>query len=65
MASRRICPHRSPRRRTRAGACDRHPKSATLFEHLGFTYIGPVDGHDIPQLLQVLRAAKAQATGPC
>jgi len=41
-----------------------HPKSATLFEHLGFTYIGPVDGHDIPQLLQVLRAAKAQATGP-
>jgi deoxyxylulose-5-phosphate synthase len=41
-----------------------HPKSATLFEHLGFTYIGPVDGHDMPQLLQVLRAAKAQATGP-
>jgi 1-deoxy-D-xylulose-5-phosphate synthase len=41
-----------------------HPKSATLFEHLGFTYIGPVDGHDIPQLLQVLRSAKAQATGP-
>ncbi len=41
-----------------------HPKSATLFEHLGFTYIGPVDGHDVPQLLQVLRAAKAQATGP-
>src|SRR6056297_1918848 len=41
-----------------------HPKSATLFEHLGFTYVGPVDGHDIPQLLQVLRAAKAQATGP-
>jgi 1-deoxy-D-xylulose-5-phosphate synthase len=24
-----------------------HPKSATLFEHLGFTYIGPVDGHDM------------------
>jgi 1-deoxy-D-xylulose-5-phosphate synthase len=41
-----------------------HPKSATLFEHLGFTYIGPVDGHDVSQLLQVLRAAKAQATGP-
>jgi 1-deoxy-D-xylulose-5-phosphate synthase len=41
-----------------------HPKSATLFEHLGFTYIGPVDGHDMGQLLQVLRAAKARATGP-
>jgi 1-deoxy-D-xylulose-5-phosphate synthase len=41
-----------------------HPKSATLFEHLGFTYIGPVDGHDMGQLLEVLRAAKARATGP-
>ena len=41
-----------------------HPKSATLFEHLGFTYIGPVDGHDMGQLLQVLRSAKARATGP-
>jgi 1-deoxy-D-xylulose-5-phosphate synthase len=41
-----------------------HPKSATLFEHLGFTYVGPVDGHDMGQLLQVLRSAKARATGP-
>jgi len=41
-----------------------HPKSATLFEHLGFTYIGPVDGHDMGQLLNVLRSAKARATGP-
>jgi 1-deoxy-D-xylulose-5-phosphate synthase len=41
-----------------------HPKSATLFEHLGFTYVGPIDGHDMGQLLHVLRAAKAQATGP-
>jgi len=41
-----------------------HPKSATLFEHLGFTYIGPVDGHDMPELLNVLRSAKARATGP-
>jgi 1-deoxy-D-xylulose-5-phosphate synthase len=40
------------------------PKSATLFEHLGFTYIGPVDGHDMGQLLNVLRSAKARATGP-
>ena len=41
-----------------------HPKSATLFEHLGFTYIGPVDGHNMPELLNVLRSAKARATGP-
>jgi len=41
-----------------------HQPSATLFEHLGFEYIGPVDGHDMPQLLSVLRAAKARATGP-
>ena len=36
----------------------------TLFEELGFTYIGPVDGHDMSQLLPVLRAARARATGP-
>jgi len=41
-----------------------HSKSATLFEQLGFTYIGPVDGHDLAQLLNVLRSAKARATGP-
>lgn len=36
----------------------------TLFDHLGFDYIGPIDGHDMGQLLSVLRAAKAQATKP-
>ncbi|ABD53087.1 1-deoxy-D-xylulose-5-phosphate synthase [Jannaschia sp. CCS1] len=41
-----------------------HQPSATLFEHLGFTYIGPVDGHDMEELLTTLRAAKARATGP-
>jgi 1-deoxy-D-xylulose-5-phosphate synthase len=29
-----------------------------LFEELGFRYIGPVDGHDIPALLRVLRQIK-------
>ncbi|MCF6445978.1 1-deoxy-D-xylulose-5-phosphate synthase N-terminal domain-containing protein, partial [Nereida sp. MMG025] len=37
---------------------------ATLFEELGFTYIGPVDGHDMGQLLEVLRSAKARSDGP-
>ncbi|MEL6570152.1 MAG: 1-deoxy-D-xylulose-5-phosphate synthase [Pseudomonadota bacterium] len=36
----------------------------TLFEELGFSYIGPVDGHDMSQLLRVLRTAKTRATGP-
>ncbi len=36
----------------------------TLFEELGFSYIGPIDGHDLDQLLPVLRTVKARATGP-
>ena len=36
----------------------------TLFEELGFNYVGPIDGHDLDQLLPVLRTAKARATGP-
>ena len=38
--------------------------SGTLFEELGFEYVGPIDGHDMRQLLPVLRAARARATGP-
>ena len=36
----------------------------TLFEELGFSYVGPVDGHDLEQLLPLLRTLKARATGP-
>ncbi|TMV05545.1 1-deoxy-D-xylulose-5-phosphate synthase [Ruegeria sediminis] len=36
----------------------------TLFEELGFSYIGPIDGHDMGQLLPILRTVKARATGP-
>ncbi|MBU2981104.1 1-deoxy-D-xylulose-5-phosphate synthase [Lentibacter algarum] len=36
----------------------------TLFEELGFSYVGPIDGHDMQQLLNVLRTVKARATGP-
>ena len=35
----------------------------TLFEELGFNYIGPIDGHDLGQLLPVLRTARARADG--
>ena len=38
--------------------------SGTLFEELGFEYVGPIDGHDMSQLLPILRAARARATGP-
>ncbi|TCP59952.1 1-deoxy-D-xylulose-5-phosphate synthase [Rhodovulum bhavnagarense] len=40
------------------------PGGGTLFEELGFDYIGPIDGHDMGQLLTVLRAARARASGP-
>jgi 1-deoxy-D-xylulose-5-phosphate synthase len=31
----------------------------TLFEELGFNYFGPVDGHDLPTLVQTLRNLRA------
>lgn len=36
----------------------------TLFEELGFSYVGPVDGHDLDLLLPLLRTVKARASGP-
>ncbi|WP_238364056.1 1-deoxy-D-xylulose-5-phosphate synthase [Mesobacterium pallidum] len=36
----------------------------TLFEELGFSYLGPIDGHDLDQLLPVLRTIRQRATGP-
>ena len=38
--------------------------AGTLFEELGFSYVGPIDGHDMSQLLPVLRAARTRAVGP-
>jgi 1-deoxy-D-xylulose-5-phosphate synthase len=32
---------------------------ATMFEELGFQYFGPVDGHDLPNLIKVLNNLKA------
>ena len=36
----------------------------TMFEELGFSYLGPIDGHDLEQLLPVLRTVKERADGP-
>ena len=30
----------------------------TIFENMGFTYLGPVDGHDLPGLISILHSAK-------
>ena len=31
---------------------------STVFENMGFTYLGPVDGHDVEQVTQMLRRAR-------
>jgi 1-deoxy-D-xylulose-5-phosphate synthase len=56
-------PLREGARRARALVTGR-PDRGTLFEELGFSYIGPVDGHDMDDLLAVLRAARVRASGP-
>lgn len=30
----------------------------TIFENMGFTYLGPADGHDLPSLISLLNSAK-------
>ena len=35
-----------------------------MFEELGFYYVGPIDGHDLSQLLPVLRNARDAQQGP-
>lgn len=35
-----------------------------LFEELGFTYYGPIDGHDINLLVSLLRRLKEETSGP-
>ena len=31
---------------------------ATMFENMGFTYLGPADGHDLPGLISLLKTAR-------
>ncbi len=48
-----------PQLREFVGRWEEHMKGmvmgGTLFEELGFNYIGPIDGHDIPGLIRTLR----------
>lgn len=50
-------------RRARALVTAQHSKG-TVFEELGFSYLGPIDGHDMTQLLTALRTVKTRADGP-
>ncbi len=36
----------------------------TLFEEMGFYYVGPIDGHNMDHLLPVLKNVRDNATGP-
>jgi 1-deoxy-D-xylulose-5-phosphate synthase len=38
--------------------------AGTLFEELGFYYVGPIDGHNFDHLLPVLRNVRDAGTGP-
>jgi 1-deoxy-D-xylulose-5-phosphate synthase len=47
--------------RLRAGeAGESGPHPEVLFEELGFSYSGPVDGHDLPKLVSALREVKGR-----
>jgi 1-deoxy-D-xylulose-5-phosphate synthase len=35
-----------------------------LFEDMGIRYFGPIDGHDIPKLVEIFRFVKDHTTGP-
>ena len=37
----------------------------TLFEELGFYYVGPIDGHNLDQLIPVLENIRDADEGPC
>ncbi len=57
-------PFRDGARRARQLVTGMPGGQGTLFEELGFNYLGPINGHDMDQLLTVLRAAHTRADGP-
>jgi 1-deoxy-D-xylulose-5-phosphate synthase len=53
----------------RAGLAEEYARGmmmggGTLFEDLGFYYVGPIDGHNIDHLLPVLKNVRDSKTGP-
>ncbi len=61
----RRLPRRWERRAARAEEMARtYWTGGTLFEELGFHYVGPIDGHDFDHLLPVLRNVRDADSGP-
>ncbi len=59
----------SARHRAHAGRAEEYARGmltgGTLFEELGFYYVGPIDGHNLDHLMPVLRNVReAEETGP-
>jgi len=58
-------PSRWERRLARLEKYSRHVwQGGAWFEELGFYYVGPIDGHDLSQLLPVLRNVRDAQEGP-
>jgi 1-deoxy-D-xylulose-5-phosphate synthase len=61
----RRLPKRWERRAARAEEYTRtYWTGGSMFEELGFYYVGPIDGHDLSQLVPVLRNARESRQGP-
>jgi 1-deoxy-D-xylulose-5-phosphate synthase len=48
----------------RAGDSGQTDRPASLFESLGMTYLGPIDGHDLDRLVPELERIRDHETGP-
>ena len=48
----------------RVGDSSQTDRPAALFESLGMTYLGPIDGHDLDQLVPELERIRDHETGP-
>ena len=64
-AAHKVLPKNWQRRAARAEEFTRgFWTGGTLFEELGFYYVGPIDGHNLDHLLPVLRNVKKMRNGP-
>ncbi|MCB1442971.1 MAG: 1-deoxy-D-xylulose-5-phosphate synthase [Methyloceanibacter sp.] len=65
QAARNVLPHSWQRHAARVEEFTRSfMTGGTLFEELGFYYVGPIDGHNLDHLLPVLRNVKKMQNGP-
>ena len=65
QAARKLLPNSWFRRAARAEEFIRgFWTGGTMFEELGFYYVGPIDGHNLDHLLPVLRNVKKMKNGP-